>query len=145
MVRRVMMIRVNIRQLGRKRSAVAAVPFELPRTPGTVRELICEIVRACVWEYNARAARGESGIRPMTEERLAEMETIGKLAFGVNYGGKLADGDEAVANALQGFEDGLYRVFCGQTELTALDERILMAEGDEVTFIRLTMLAGSIF
>lgn len=140
-----MMIRVNVRQLGKKRSSVSAVPFEVPGTPETVRDLLTAVVQASVAAYNDRVRRGETVIRPMTEAALAEMESIGKLAFGVNYGGKLADGDEAVANALQGFADGLYRVFHGRTELTDPDAPIALKEGDEMTFIRLTMLSGSIF
>ena len=41
-----------------------------------------------------------------------------------------------------GFQDGLFRVFLGDTELTELDEQLELQEGDTVTFIRLTMLAG---
>ena len=140
-----MMIYVNLRQLGKKRSPVHAAPFELPGRPATVRELITAVAQACAAAYNERVRRGETGVRPMTEETLADMETVGKLAFGVNYGGKEADEAAAVANALQGFEDGLYRVFHGQQELTSLDGTIALSERDELTFIRLTMLTGSIF
>lgn len=140
-----MTILVNIRQLGKKRSPVLAAPFELPYQPATVRELITALVQVCVAAYNGRVRRGESGLRPMTEDALADMETFGKLAFGVNYGGTEADASVAVANALQSFEDGLYRVFLGQQELTALDEAIALSERDELTLIRLTMLTGSLF
>ncbi len=140
-----MIIHVNIRQLGKKRNAISAVPFDLPAQPATVRELITAVVQVCVASYNERVHKGETGIRPMTEENLTDMETIGKLAFGVNYGGKEADEAVAIANALQGFEDGLYRIFLGETELTVLDAPLALTEQDELTFIRLTMLSGSIF
>lgn len=42
----------------------------------------------------------------------------------------------------QGVEDGLFRVFRGMDELTELDREEQFNEGDEITFIRLTMLAG---
>ena len=140
-----MTIRINIRQLGRKRDRIGAVPFGLPGRPATVRELIIAVARGCVGAYNERVRQGETVIRPMAPEALSGMETIGKLAFGVNYGGREADEAAAIVNALQGFEDGLYRVFHGQEELTELDAPITLAEGDEMTFIRLTMLSGSIF
>ena len=140
-----MTIYVNIRQLGKKRSIISAVPFELPMPPATVRELIAAVVQVCVAAYNERVRRGEAGVRPMTEEGLADMESIGKLAFGVNYSEKQADEAAAIANALQGFEDGLYRIFRGQEELLAPDDVLALSEGDELTFIRLTMLTGSIF
>ena len=44
--------------------------------------------------------------------------------------------------SVQGFEDGLFRVFLGDRELENLDEKVEFAEGNEITFIRLTMLAG---
>ena len=140
-----MIICVNIRQLGKKRNTISAVPFELLEQPATVRELIIAVVRVCVAAYNERVRRGETGIRPMTEEGLADMETIGKLAFGVNYGGKEADEAAAVDNALQGFKDGLYRVFRGQDELISLDAALSLSDMEELTFIRLTMLSGSVF
>lgn len=140
-----MTIHINIRQLGKKRNTINAVPFMLPERLNTVRDLIISVVMVCVTAYNERVRRGETGIRPMSEESLADMETIGKLAFDVNYSEKQADETTAIANALQGFEDGLYRIFQGQNELTTLDEAISLSERDELTFIRLTMLTGSIF
>ena len=140
-----MTIRINIRQLGKKRNTINAVPFVLPKRPNTVRDLITSVAMVCVASYNERVCQGETDIRPMTQESLSAMETVGKLAFGVNYGGKEANEAKAVATALQGFQDGLYRIFQGQTELTELDEAISLSEEDELTFIRLTMLTGSIF
>lgn len=140
-----MTINIHIRQLGKKRNTISAVPFDLPAQPADVRALIIAVVQVCVAAYNERVRKGEMGIRPMAEESLSDMETIGKLAFGINCGGKEADEAAAIANALKSFEDGLYRIFLGQTELTALDESLALAERDELTFIRLTMLSGSIF
>ncbi len=140
-----MTIRINIRQFGKKRNTINAVPFELPKQPNTVRDLITSVVMVCVAAYNERVRKGETVIRPMTQENLSDMETVGKLAFGVNYGGKEANEATAISTALQGFEDGLYHVFHGQTELTTLDEAISLSEEAELTFIRLTMLTGSIF
>lgn len=140
-----MTISINIRQFGKKRNTINAVSFVLPKQPNTVRDLITSVVMVCVAAYNERVRKGETVIRPMTQENLSDMETVGKLAFGVNYGGKEANEATAISTALQGFEDGLYRVFHGQTELTTLDEAISLSEKADLTFIRLTMLTGSIF
>ena len=140
-----MIIYVNIRQLGKKRNIISAVPFDLPTPPADVRALIIAVVQVCVAAYNERVRKEEMGLRPMTEENLTDMEIIGKLAFGVNYSEKQADEAAAIANALQSFEDGLYRIFLGETELTVLDAPLALTEQDELTFIRLTMLSGSIF
>ena len=53
--------------------------------------------------------------------------------------------EEAVAVAVQAFEDGLYRVFVNGEEAEKLDERLALQDGDEVSLIRLTMLAGRIW
>ncbi|MBQ8557024.1 MAG: hypothetical protein IJ438_14325 [Clostridia bacterium] len=139
-----MTIYVHIRQLGRKRG-VSAAPLMLGKHPATVRELIAEMVRTCVAAYNDRVRRGEGAVQPMTQEQLESLEAIGKLAFGVNYSEKEADEAAAVTHALQSFEDGVYRVFHGQMELTALDAPLDVQENDEFTLIRLVMLAGSIW
>ncbi|MBQ7003663.1 MAG: hypothetical protein IJN57_06865 [Oscillospiraceae bacterium] len=138
-------IRINIRQLGKKRNTINAVPFVLPKQPNTVRDLITSVVMVCVAAYNERVRKGETIIRPMTQESLSDMEIIGKLAFGVNYGGKEANEAKAVTTALQGFKDGLYRAFLDETELVDLDAPLMIRENDTITFIRLTMLTGSIW
>ena len=138
-------IRINIRQLGKKRNTINAVPFVLPKQPNTVRDLITSVVMVCVAAYNERVRKGETVIRPMTQESLSDMEIIGKLAFGVNYGGKEANEAKAVTTALQGFKDGLYRAFLDETELVDLDAPLMIRENDTITFIRLTMLTGSIW
>ena len=52
---------------------------------------------------------------------------------------------KAVTTALQGFKDGLYRAFLDETELVDLDAPLMIRENDTITFIRLTMLTGSIW
>ena len=52
---------------------------------------------------------------------------------------------KALDNAFLSFEDGLYRVFLGENELTELDTPLDIKENDELTFIRLTMLTGRIW
>lgn len=140
-----MTIHINIRQLGKKRNTINAVPFVLHKKPNTVRDLITSVVMVCVAAYNERVRKGETIIRPMTQESLSDMEMIGKLAFGVNYGGKEANEAKAVTTALQGFKDGLYRAFLDETELVDLDAPLMIRENDTITFIRLTMLTGSIW
>ena len=50
--------------------------------------------------------------------------------------------DKAIENTLQCFEDGIYHVFAGEAELTALSDAILWKDDIVFTFIRLTMLSG---
>lgn len=136
-----MIIKVNIKQLGKKKSKLAGVPFPLDNEPHTVRELIRECVRTCVKQYNERAAKSDNP-DPLTAEQIADMSVVGKIAFGLNYGEKLRDEEKAVENAYQAYEDGLFRVFLGEDEAGELDSTVSISEGSEVTFIRLVMLAG---
>ena len=67
---------------------------------------------------------------------------VGKIAFGIIYGEKNPNIQEAIDVAITAFQDGLFRVFINEEEICELDEAINISEEDTVTFIRLTMLAG---
>ncbi len=137
-----MNIKVNIKQLGKKKAGIAEADFSLEHAPATVRGLICEAVHTCVSEYNERVRKGENGEKPLSETEIGEMGEIGKIAFGINYGGRKQDERKALENALQAYEDGIFRVFIGENEAGALDDAVTLDEGDSVTFIRLAMLSG---
>lgn len=139
-----MNVKITMKQLGKKRSKISEVDFALSNKPDTVEGLIKEAVHTCVMAYNLRVRNKEEG-KPLTDEQISDMSEIGKIAFGINYGGKEANEEEAVAVAIQAFEDGLVRIFQGEEELTELEQRIELQENDLLTFIRLTMLAGSMF
>lgn len=134
-----MTLYMNIKQLGKRKNTVHKVPFEYDTAPSTLRELITETVKICVAQYISHMEHGDA---VLTDEQIDDMGRIGKIAFGIVYGEKKPDVDEAVKTAIQGFEDGLFRVFRGMDELTELDREEKFNEGDEITFIRLTMLAG---
>lgn len=140
-----MNIKVNIKQLGKKRAAVEAEDFHIEGNPGDVRGLIAASVHTCVEDYNERVRKGEDDVKPISDEEISQMSQIGKIAFGINYGGKEANEEEAVKNALLSYEDGLFRIFIGEEEAGTLDDKISLAENCEVTFIKLTMLSGRMF
>ena len=137
-------ILVTVKQAGKRRDRIAALPFALERTPHTLRELICELVRTCTAQYNERVRRGESSA-PLSDVQMDAMSETGKFAFGINYGGKEACEKDALETALQAFEDGLFRVFLNERELTEPEAPLSVRENDRVLLIRLTMLAGSMF
>ncbi len=136
-----MTIKVNIKQLGKKKSKITEVPFRLENAPINVRELISEAVHTCVTEYNRRIEKGEAA-EPLSAAEINDMSEIGKIAFGINYSGKKANEAAALENALLSYEDGLYRIFIGENEVGGLSDSIELCENDSVTFIRLTMLTG---
>ena len=134
-------IYATMKKMGKqKKESLVPVPFVLEQKPETVRELLTELVRLGVREYNARKDEGQ--ILPyLTKEGIRDQAASGKISFGLR-GGNDAVEEEAVANAIQSFEDGIYRVFAGEEELTELDGTIQWTEGLIFTFIRLTMLSG---
>ena len=136
-----MEVRVNVKQIGKKRNGVREVRYEIPGCPGTVEELIRGVTAACVGDYNRRKESAEL-IRCLTKEQIEESAQAGKIGFGVNYGEKEADVQQAEENALQSFEDGIYRIFLNDRPLERLDEGIRITDEDSLTFVRLTMLAG---
>lgn len=116
------------------------VPFDLGKRPETVRELLLSLTEVCVEDYNARKDEGQ--LLPfLTEKEISQQAERGKISFGV-HGGGIADLQKAAENTIQCFEDGIYRVFAGDEELTGLDEKISWREDLIFTFIRLTMLSG---
>ncbi len=137
-----MILKINLKQIGQRKQKIAPVDFEYSQTPKTLRELIVQTVTNCVDSYNERVRRGEDSARPLSGQQITDMAEIGRIAFGINYGGREQAVDKAVDNALQSFEDGLYRVFLNDGELERLDDPIRVKENDTLTFIRLTMLAG---
>lgn len=136
-----MRVLVNMKKLGKRKNSITKVPYELEKKPLTVKELIMETVSVCVRNYNERMENQEL----LTALSLAEIEDqaeSGKIGFGVNYGDKKADLQEAQENALQCFEDGIFRIYLGTEELKKPEDSISLEEDSELTFIRLTMLSG---
>ncbi|MDE7028647.1 MAG: hypothetical protein K2P63_01555 [Lachnospiraceae bacterium] len=134
-------IYARMKKLGRQsRADIEPVPFELDEKPQTVRELLVGLTKCGVRQYNARRDEGKI-LAYLTQEEIAAQAARGKVSLGLR-GGADAVEDKAIANTLQCFEDGIFRVFAGEEELTALSGEIPWAEDMVFTFVRLTMLAG---
>ena len=137
-----MQVQVNVKRIGKRRNAIETRPYEI----GEVRDvgaLIAAFVTAEVTRFNERAAAGETVLRYLTSEEVADAATVGKIGFGADYNGKVQDTAAAIENARQSYEDGIYRIFVNGAELEGpLDTPVTLHENDEITFVRLTMLAG---
>lgn len=127
-----------------KKEDLSPIAFELVRRPDTVRELLTELVSLSVRQYNERRDEGQV-LSYLTKDQISGQAAAGKVSFGLR-GGSDADPEKAVENAVQCFEDGIYRVFAGAEELTALEQAVPWGAGEGgepvFTFIRLTMLSG---
>lgn len=134
-------IQVKMKRLGKQnRADITPVAFELDGKPQTVRELLISLTRLGVRQYNERRDEGQI-LAYLTQEEIAAQASRGKISSGLR-GGADAVEDKAVENTLQCFEDGIYRVFADEEELTALSDEIPWKDGIVFTFIRLTMLSG---
>lgn len=137
-----MQVQVNVKRIGKRRNAIETRPYEI----GAVRSiggLIAAFVTAEVTRFNQRAAAGETALAYLTSEEIADAATVGKVGFGADYNGKVQDTTAAIANAHECFIDGIYRIFVNGAEVEGpLDTPVTLHENDEITFVRLTMLAG---
>ena len=132
---------VRMKKLGKQKSAdLQPVPFVLEEKPETLRELLTALTKLGVSQYNARKDEGQI-LAWLTKEEIAAQAVRGKIASGLR-GGADAVEEQAVENTIRCFEDGIYRVFAGDDELTALSDTIAWTEDLIFTFIRLTMLSG---
>ena len=139
-----MKVYVKIKSIGKRRPILENVPYELPEGISTLRQLIEAVARQEVEKYNSRGL--ENMLIPfLTESEIAERSAVGKVGFGRIYSDRKADAGKAVETALQGFEDGLFRVLINRTEAPDLDGNIEINENDTLTFVRLAFLAGRLW
>ena len=119
-------------------------PYSLPGSITSLRELLETIVRQEAEKYNNRSTM-DMLVPFLTETEISDQSTVGKVGFGRLYSDKKADAEKAVETALQGFEDGLFRVVVNDTEITGIDDPLIINENDVLAFIRLTFLAGRLW
>ena len=149
-----MKIRINVKGASRKKAAIVQMTCDYPDRQMTVEEFLEETVRQNVREYNARKDAAEilrlfsnegGKDRPLNEqfeEHIQNSAASGKVAYGDPMDGRKADEEKAVENALQCFDDGMVALFADGVRYTEREEKIALKELSEVTFIRLTFLAG---
>lgn len=134
-------IYVRMKKLGKqKNTELQPVPFELAEKPQTLRQLLTALTELGVRQYNARKDEGQI-LAYLTKEEITAQASRGKISLGLRGGGDAIE-EQAVENTVQCFEDGIYRVFAGETELTTLSDEIPWSENLIFTLIRLTMLSG---
>lgn len=139
-----MTIYISAKQIGKRKPGVAAGRYDLPEVPATLRELIRMMVMDGAEAFNRRIQQREP-VQPVSAADIDSMSQVGKIAFGIPYGSRTADPEEAAETALKGFADGLVRIFVGDREIENLDAPLGLQDGDTVTIIRLVMLTGGFF
>jgi hypothetical protein len=107
--------------------------------PYRVRHLIAKLVRECVRDFHLRERL--DAFRVLTPEKIDQGLRQGKIGRSREEAQEI-DPDEAVGQALQAFEDGLYLLFVDGHEKRTLDDLVLLQPETKIVLIRLTALAG---
>ncbi|QNR68337.1 hypothetical protein IAQ67_04410 [Paenibacillus peoriae] len=135
---------ITVKSLGKRKPALARQEIELSPAPETLRDLITATVALNVQKL--REKQESVALIPfLTGEEVQAQGEIGKVGFGSIYNEGVPDIKDAVNTAMQAFEDGLYRVFVCDEETIELDVPLSLKDGNEIVFIRFTMLAGGLW
>lgn len=144
------MITLNAKNFGTKKRIVPPRSIPVPDMmenqgkPLTLRDLITHIVK---YEVKAFQDRQEDNkmLRVLTESEISDGEKSGRIVMGGRQEEQEeihVDENEAAGIAIQAFEDGLYFVFIGETQIEEIDETIHLEDNSEITFLRLVALSG---
>ena len=136
-----MRVYINVKIPGKRQNVLEKVPYQVPDETKTLRELLTAVTRAEVLAYQERQA-DEGLLRLLSPEKISGMASEGKVSFGRVHSDRTPDANAAVNITLQAFEDGLVRVLVNGKECTKLDANAGLCEDAEITFLRLTFLAG---
>ena len=134
-----MKIIINVKGLSRKK-VIHQEEVELINKVSTTKDLITELVKINVEKFNKKIDDKDI-LSIMTNEYIAEAARSGKIGDEV-HGDKKANLEKALDTAYLAFEDGLYCIFINDEQTEKLDDSLYLKDGDILTFIRLTMLAG---
>jgi hypothetical protein len=135
---------ITVKSLGKKKNHLDRLAWLLSEAPSTLKSLIIDMVTTNVRQFNERQT--EMPLVPfLTQGDIELLGKSGKVGFGTLYNEKKANEDEAASSAILAFEDGIYRVFINGNEIERLDDPLMLHDGDEIAFVRFTMLAGSMW
>lgn len=146
-----MLVKINVKGVSNKEEKITKILYEYPDISMSLREFLIETVRITVKEYNKSVSFFRKGpdisdsgevLKALSEKDISDKAVMGKISFGINYGGKKAKVEKAVENVIQCFEDGLIAVFADGDRYEELDMKVNLHEGSEVTFVRLSFLTG---
>lgn len=136
-----MKVKINMKKFSRKQNRISQIEYDYPGEIRTVKELLEETVKIGISSYKERMERGEL-LQVLSGEEIEDQAQSGKISFGVNYGIHSPKLEESMQNALQSFEDGILVLFVGDRQMERLEEPVVLGADTELTFIRMTPLAG---
>jgi len=138
---------ISVRAVGRRKPLLDDWSIPLPPefreggSPLTLRDLITRIVLEEVKKFRKRQDQRRL-VHVLTAREIDEGLRRGKIDSGGRDLRQKVDDQDAVATALEAFEDGLYLVLLDGQELRELDREVHLQPDSQITFLRLVMLAG---
>jgi hypothetical protein len=143
------MLTIEAKAIGQRKPLLSDWSVPAPPEVGTeggattLRKLLDRIVRTEVDAFHKRQ-EDRRLFRVLTAKQVAEGAAKGKIVTGLHEEAKptQVNPDEAVAVAVQAFEDGMFLVVIDEEERKELDAELFLKPDSRVTFIRLSMLAG---
>lgn len=133
--------------IGQKRPLFTDWHIKLPRIDESqgdhlkLRDLIRSIVANEVDAFQTRQEQRKLA-QVMSKQKIKQEAQNGKVDPGGRDFQQSVDVEDAVAVALQAFEDGLYYVFVDDVQQTHLDDEVFLKNNSRVAFLRLTALVG---
>lgn len=138
-----MELKVKVKALAKKRPLIDTLPVQVPDHISSANDLVTVIVLDNVRAFNQKQS-DQPLFQYLTEDEIDNQSVTGKIGFGDKKNDKHQDERRAVENALQCFEDGIFRMLLAGNEVE-YGQDIQPQDGDELVFIRLTMLAGRLW
>lgn len=117
----------------------------------STQDLLTAIVRKQVNDFNQRIAqqnelKQNSKPQPLGTALIDDyLHSVGKVDFDTMTNLTPADSDKALQTALQAFLDGLFVLFIDDEEVQSLSQMVSIYDGCQLSFVRLTFLAGGLF
>ena len=138
-----MTVYLKIKALSKRKPLIERVAFTIDKPVATSKELVEYIVRRNVDDYNKKAIDAPL-FQYLTSDELEDGAKAGKIGFKDRRNENMQDAGKAVENALSCFDDGIFKLFINDEE-AGFTGNISLKDNDEITFIRLTMLAGRLW
>ncbi|GFZ82875.1 hypothetical protein GCM10008018_30990 [Paenibacillus marchantiophytorum] len=137
-----MQIYFRVKAAGKRRPVLELIEASLPDDVQCLGDAIRAIVTDQVQRFNARST-GQSIFPYLSPGQLEEQAEAGKVGFEAAYDDRRVNVAAAAETAFQAFEDGIYKVLINDTIVEDLQAQLTIAPGSVFTFIRLTMLTGT--
>ena len=115
-------------------------PVEIDETANTLGTLLYILTQKGLTE-----AQTPKENHALSDSEIAEQAEEGRIRFAENYGENHDTIEKAMERTKQAYDDGLFRVFINDEEVTEWNAPIILCQGAEVVFLRLTMHTGLYF